>query len=310
VASNLQQFKANDLTIETDSEAQYVNLGAIRVRLAKPYVLNFRWVGQTRFVNQLKASWYTSRDGDIPMNPRLIGKPGVGKTVLAYATAQSLGLPIYFFQATSDTQPMDVVINPILVETGKDQSRVEYVASPLVTAMIVGGVCVFDEGNRMNEKAWASMAPLLDSRRYMESVHAGIVIKAHPNFRFVATMNEDASCFDLPEYIKSRLHPQITVDDPDFSEKRKILEANLPSASPAVLDYVTDFLELAVKDDANISVREGIHLANYAQKMIDFEKDEGRKLDPGEAVVLSVQQILGVRQTRYIKQILWKERAA
>jgi len=50
----------------------------------------------------------------------------------------------------------------------------------------------------MSEKSWASLAPLLDNRRYVESIVAGIKIKAHPLFRMVATMNDDASTFDLP----------------------------------------------------------------------------------------------------------------
>ena len=80
-------------------------------------------------------------------------------------------------------------------------NRIKYVASPLVSAMLRGGVAILDEGNRMSEKSWASLAPLLDNRRYVESVVAGIKIKAHPDFRLVATMNEDSSTFDLPEYI-------------------------------------------------------------------------------------------------------------
>ena len=38
--------------------------------------------------------------------------------------------------------------------------------------------CLLDEGNRMNEKSWASLAPLLDHRRSVESVVAGIRINA------------------------------------------------------------------------------------------------------------------------------------
>lgn len=303
------QVQAEDVKVETFADAQYVTMNGLRIRLARPYELNFRWVGAKKVLNQLKASWYTVNEQDRPMNPRLVGKPGTGKTVLAYATAKLMSLPVYFFQATSDTNPNDVLINPIIIETSKESSHVEYIASTLVTAMIVGGVCVLDEGNRMQEKAWASLAPLLDSRRYIESPLTGIIIRAHKNFRFVATMNDDASCFDLPEYIKSRLQPTILVDSPDRSEERRILEANLPFASPVVLDYTADFLDAAHKADEKLSVREGIHIADYANKMIEFESDQGRKMDPGEAVVLSVEQILGVRQARYIKQILWAERS-
>ena len=243
------------------------------------------------------------------MNPRLVGKPGVGKTALAYAAAVNLGLPVYFFQGTADTLPNDLLINPLVVETSKDHSHVEYIASTVISAMIVGGVCILDEGNRMQEKAWASLAPLLDSRRYIESVSVGLLLKAHPNFRFVATMNDDASCFELPDYIKSRLQPQITLNAPDRAEERRILEANLPNTVPAVLDYVADFLDLAHQADEPLSVRDGVNIATYAGKIIEFERDAGRSVDPGDAVVLSVEQILGVRQARYIKQIIWQERS-
>ena len=312
MADKKTEVRAQDLQLQVDgtTQMQYVEIDGLRIRLARPLELEFKWVGAKNVLNQLRASWHCSHATDVPMNPRLVGKPGVGKTALAYSVGKMINVPVYFFQATSDTQPNDVLINPIVIETGMNESRVEYVASSLVTAMIVGGVIVFDEGNRMQEKAWAALAPLLDSRRYIESVSAGVVIRAHPSFRFVSTMNDDASCFDLPEYIKSRLQPQILLDYPDKSEERRILEQNLPNCSPIVLDYVADFLDLAHKEDERFTVREGIHIANYAGKMVEYESSNGRQLDPGEAVILSVEQILGVRQARYIKQILWRERAA
>jgi len=305
---------AEGLEIETvRGGSRYVTIDGVRIRLARPLELNTRWVGNSKVFNQLRACWYTHTDVDFPMNPKLIGKPGVGKTMLAYSVAKSVESDVYFFQATSDTRPNDVLINPIVAEGGVADAagastQVEYVASSLVTAMILGSVIVFDEGNRMQEKAWASLAPLLDTRRYVESVVVGLVIKAHPKFRFVSTMNDDASTFELPEYIKSRLQPTIVVDSPSKVEEREILEANLPRTNPLVLDYVAEFLDAAHKADENYTVREGIHIANYAGKLVDFEVSCGRELDPGEAVINSVEQILGIRQARYIKQILWKER--
>jgi len=306
------QVTGEDLKVEVDAstEQQYVTVCGIKIRLAKPYMLNFDWIGNKKVLNQLRASWYCSREGDKPMNPRLVGKPGVGKTALAYAAASSINLPCYFFQGTADTKPNDLLITPLVVETSKDDSRVEYVASTVVSAMITGGVCILDEGNRMQEKAWASLAPLLDSRRYIESISVGLLLKAHKDFRFVSTMNDDASCFDLPEYIQSRLHPYIGLDFPDRSEERKILEVNLPQTDPTVLDYVADFLNIARKEGEEYTPRDGIHIGNYAGKMVDYEADNGRELDPAEAVITAIEQILGIRQARYMKQILWRERAA
>ena len=284
-----------------------MEVDGLKIRLAKPLEFDFQWIGNEDILNQLQSSWFCDNPQEAPMSPRLVGKPGVGKTVVAYAAAKMLDIPVYFFQATSDTTPNDVLINPIVIETGKDSSRVEYVASSLVTAMLVGGAIVFDEGNRMQEKAWAALAPLLDTRRYIESVSAGVVIKAHKDFRFVSTMNDDATCFDLPEYIQSRLQPQITIGFPERSEERRILEVNLPRTSAVVLDYVADFLQLAHQNDERFSVREGIHIANYASKLMRYENSQGRELQPGPAVLMAVEKILGVRQTRYIKQLLWKQ---
>ena len=66
----------------------------------------------------------------------------------------------------------------------------------------------------MNEKSWASLAPLLDHRRYVESIVAGITIPAHPDFRVCVTMNEDESTYEVPDYILSRLQPTLNLGFP------------------------------------------------------------------------------------------------
>jgi len=141
-------------------------------------------------------------------------------------------------------------------------------ASSVVSAMIKGGIAVIDEGNRMSEKSWASLAPLMDNRRYVESIVAGIKIKAHPEFRLCTTMNDDASTFELPEYIHSRLQPQIFIDFPEREEELRILKFNLPFAEEEILDYVVDFLQAAHDADERYSVRDGINIARYALKRL------------------------------------------
>jgi MoxR-like ATPase len=134
--------------------------------------------------------------------------------------------------------------------------------------MIEGGIAIIDEGNRMSEKSWASLAPLMDSRRYVESIVAGIKIKAHPDFRLCTTMNDDASTFELPEYIHSRLQPQIFIDFPERDEELLILKSNLPFADVEILEYVVDFLQAAHEANERYTVRDGINIARYAMKRL------------------------------------------
>src|SRR6266498_5322159 len=235
----------------------------VSLHLAHPDELAVRWVGQEELMRQLLAAWMVLNEQDLPMTPRLLGKPGVGKTTLAYAAARRMGRDVYILQATLDTRPEDLLVTPV-IEGGGD---LRYVASPLVTAMIKGGIAILDEGNRMSEKSWASLAPLLDNRRYVESVVAGIKIKAHPLFRMVATMNDDASTFDLPEYIHSRLQPQILVDFPERHEEYAILKEHVPYGNAQVLTYVTDFLQQAHMADERYTVRDGINVARYVTKI-------------------------------------------
>jgi MoxR-like ATPase len=123
-------------------------------------------VGQEELMRQLLAAWMVVHEQDMPMNPRLLGKPGVGKTTLAYAAGKRMGRDVYILQATLDTRPEDLLVTPVI----EGEGQLRYVASPLVTAMIRGGIAIVDEGNRMSEKSWASLAPLLDNRRYVESI--------------------------------------------------------------------------------------------------------------------------------------------
>ena len=245
-------------------------IDGVELHLSEPDQVPMSWVGQGELITQVLASWLVIGKDDLPLSPRLVGKPGVGKTTLAYHSGRSLGRPVYLFQATMDTRPEDLIVTPVISDRGK----IKYTASPVVSAMIKGGVAVIDEGNRMSEKSWASLAPLLDSRRYVESLVAGIKIKADPEFRFCTTMNDDASTFELPEYIHSRLQPQIHIDFPEKDEEFLILKSNLPFADDQILEYVVEFLQAAHEADERYSVRDGINIARYALKRLAGGKDQ------------------------------------
>jgi MoxR-like ATPase len=253
-----------------------VRIEGVELHLASPVREVPRWIGREDVLAPLLAAWSRVSDDDLPLNPRLLGKPGVGKTTLAGAGARILDLPLYIQQATMDTRPEDLLVVPVLAPDG----GVRYMASPLVSAMIRGGVLVLDEGNRMSEKAWAALAPLLDHRRYVESAVAGIKIYADPEFRFATTMNDDASTYEVPEYIHSRLMPQVYVDFPEEDEERAILASQVPGAPSEVLEYVLSFLRRAHDVDLSYTVRDGINVVRYATKLLA----RGEAKDAAEAV--------------------------
>ena len=133
---------------------QTIEVEGVALHLAHPDEISIRWIGQHETMKQLLAAWSIVDDEDLPMNPRLLGKPGVGKTTLAYAAGRSIERPVYIFQATMDTRPEDLLVTPVVDKQGS----IRYVASSLVTAMIRGGVAILDEGcDRMVQRTMRTL---------------------------------------------------------------------------------------------------------------------------------------------------------
>lgn len=244
--------------------SQHVDIDGVRLYLGNPDTSQEEWIGQREVLMQLLACWLVVNEKDLPLSPRLVGAPGIGKTTLAIAAGRTRGQDVYIYQCTADTRPEDLLVTPVLAEDGK----IKYHASSLVTAMIRGGICILDEGNRMNEKSWASLAPLLDHRRYVESIVAGVTIQAHADFRCAVTMNDDESTFEIPDYILSRLQPTLTLAHPARDDELAILKYHLPFAQEDILNLTVEFLQQAHTLKLDFSTRDGINVLRYAMKRL------------------------------------------
>ena len=247
-----------------NSMSDHVTVGGINLYLSVPDPSPGEWIGQSEVLRQIMACWLVIDERDLPLTPRLVGTPGIGKTTLGIAAARHRDQELYIYQCTSDTRPEDLLVTPVLGESG----QIKYHASPLVTAMIRGGVCILDEGNRMNEKSWASLAPLLDHRRYVESIVAGITIPAHRDFRCAVTMNEDESTFEIPDYILSRLQPTLKLGHPSRDDELAILKYHLPFAEAEMLNLTVEFLQHAHDLKLDFSTRDGMNVLRYTMKRL------------------------------------------
>jgi MoxR-like ATPase len=284
------------------SSERMVTIDGVELRLALPDEMPILAVGSESVKDQLRACWLSAPKasaGEMPLSPRVLGPPGVGKTTVAFTVGREFSEEVYIFQCTSDTRPEDLLITPV-IDSGQ---TIRYHASALTTAMIRGGVCILDEGNRMSEKSWASLAPMLDNRRYVESIIAGIKIHAHPDFRVAVTMNEDSSTYEIPEYILSRLQPQVRVAFPSAEEEKEIMKVNLPFADDELLGLVSEFLGRCHKYELPVASRDGIHIIRYAERLV-----AKLAISPAEAITQAAEQIVGEEYSQYLDPTYEPER--
>ena len=83
---------------------------------------------------------------------------------------------------------------------------------------------------------------------------------------------------------------------PERDEELHILKENLPFAEERILNYVTDFLQMAHAADERYTVRDGINVARYAIKLKSLATARTHET---EALEISIAQILGEEALRY-----------
>jgi MoxR-like ATPase len=153
----------------------------------------------------------------------LQGVPGVAKTLMAKALAQSLDLGFKRVQFTPDLMPSDVTGNVILQP---DRTDFRFRPGPVFTNLFLA-----DEINRTPPKTQAALLEAMEERQV--SVEGASHQLPRP-FMVIATQNpvEYEGTYPLPEAQLDRFLLQLVVNYPRAEEERKILRMHDAGVDP------------------------------------------------------------------------------
>lgn len=243
--------------------------------------------GRENELRMIFAAWIAGLHTP-PLAPLMVGDPGVGKNRIVYELKKKTGLDLYIMQGHEDITAEDLACSVRFAEGG--QGRMEYVLSPLVTAMLRGAICFIDEIGKIRPRALALLVSVLDERRYIDSTLLGERVEAAPSFRFVAATNT-GEVSDLPEFIQSRMRPVITVDRPREEEINRLIHTQEGVTQENRDALTTEFWSLWKGRDLHPSPRDAIHLMALAASLSDYARTDGGGLlrpdaDPSEIAVL------------------------
>ncbi|MDQ7782964.1 MAG: MoxR family ATPase [Desulfomonilaceae bacterium] len=177
--------------------------------------------------------------------------PGVGKTLLALATARSMGVRFRRIQFTSDTLPSDVI--GVNVYDPK-KADFEFKEGPIFTEVLLA-----DEINRTSPR---TQSALLEAMAEGKVSVDGITRRLPEPFFVLATMNpvERFGSFDLPESQLDRFLVSLSLGYPDRDHEMEIYEKDMeyvraeeiePVADPEIITRLQDRVR-EVKVDASI----------------------------------------------------------
>jgi MoxR-like ATPase len=184
--------------------------------------------------------------------------PGVGKTLLARAFAQSLGLTFARVQGTPDLLPTDVTGSSIL-----EGSSFRFIPGP-----VFANVLLVDEINRATPRTQSALLEAMQERQ----VSAEGQTRPLPDpFLVLATQNpiELEGTFALPEAQLDRFLLRIAVGYPDEAAERRIASRHQAAVEP--LDGVEKVVEpeqVALLRDAARTIRVAEEVEGYLVALV------------------------------------------
>lgn len=192
--------------------------------------------------------------------------PGVGKTTLAHALAQTLGLSYQRVQFTSDLLPADIIGVSIFDRTA---NRFEFQHGPIFAQLVLA-----DEVNRATPKAQSA---LLEAMEEQQVTVDGRSYPLPEPFFVVATQNpiDQVGTFPLPESQLDRFLMRIELGYPDSAHERQLLLGQDRRALLATLGAMLTTSDLGVLQENVTTVHAAPALLDYVQALVSFTRSSG-----------------------------------
>jgi MoxR-like ATPase len=256
----------------------FAKVGNKSAQLSEPYKSPFsELIGREQEMRKILAAWMGG-NASLPLSPLLLGDPGLGKNRIVYECARMCSRELFIYQGHEDVTAEDLIC---AVRFSDDPGKkMDYIVSPLVTAMLRGAICFIDEIAKIRPRALAPLASVLDERRYIDSTLLGERIYASPGFRFIAATNTtDLEGNMLPDFIKSRMRPVINVGYPGQDE----IEGIIRSRFQAMHNNGKPLLDLFWKlwrekhGERPPTPRDSIYIFGYALNIADFQAIENER---------------------------------
>jgi MoxR-like ATPase len=197
-------------------------------------------------------------------------KPGLGKTTLANAISQVLGLDFSRIQFTSDMLPGDVLGVSIFQPKTAD---FKFFQGPIFTQLLLA-----DELNRGTPR---TQSALLEAMAEKQVSVDGNTFKLKQPFFVIATQNptDEAGTFPLPDSQLDRFSISISIGYPSIEAERQLYTDDFAKNFDQALSNIIDITQLI-----NIQTHvENIHASeeciNYLQSLINQTRDHGLLVD-------------------------------